>query len=153
MEAIPLVEEIIILSPLILSVPIVVVQAQIGLLLIGVFIFVVLVLEFIDLYLHLLLWLDHSSLMIFLLFNTQGSLLGMASGYWNNLDWSPYTGGTSTLALQQQPLSMEAPFKALTKQMVPRRTYKTELNMKATPATQIRSRQAMDAPQVMLMKK
>ena len=91
--------------------------------------------------------------MIFLLFNTQGSLLGMASGYWNNLDWSPYTGGTSTLALQQQPLSMEAPFKALTKQMVPRRTYKTELNMEATPATQIRSRQAMDAPQVMLMKK
>lgn len=90
--------------------------------------------------------------MIFLLFNTQGSLLGMASGYWNNLDWSP-ASGTSTLALQQQPLSMEAPFKALTKQMVPRRTYKTELNMEATPATQIRSRQAMDAPQVMLMKK
>ena len=82
-----------------------------------------------------------------------GSLLGMFTGAWNLLDWTPYAGGMSTLALQQQPFSMEAPFKPVTKQMVPRRTYKTELNMEATPATQIRSRQAMDAPQVMLMKK
>ena len=66
------------------------------------------------------------------LFTPDGNQLGYMTNYWNYLEWEPYTETASTKSMK-----FEAPktFKPTLKQgFTPRRTYKTELNIKPQPA-------------------
>ena len=75
-----------------------------------------------------------------------GSSFNFLTGYWNYLEWEPYTETASTKPM----LQFEAPktFKPTLKQgMTPRRTYKPELKLQPQPAQQkAMSRAALDAP-------
>ena len=75
-----------------------------------------------------------------------GSSFSFLTGYWNYLEWEPYTETASTKPM----LQFEAPktFKPTLKQgMTPRRTYKPELKLQPQPAQQkAMSRAALDAP-------
>ena len=75
-----------------------------------------------------------------------GSSFSFLTGYWNYLEWEPYTETASTKPM----LQFEAPktFKPTLKQgMTPRRTYKPELKLQPQPAQpKAMSRATLDAP-------
>lgn len=82
--------------------------------------------------------------MIYLMTDGQG--FGMLTGYWNYLEWEPYTDTASTKSL----MKFEAPktFKPTLKQgFTPRRTYKTELNIQPKP---VEKRSAVGSKSVVL---
>ncbi len=80
------------------------------------------------------------------LITPDGQQLGFLTGYWNYLEWEPYTETASTKSL----MKFEAPkaFKPTLKQgFTPRRTYKTELNIKPQP---VEKRAAVGSKSVVL---
>ena len=80
------------------------------------------------------------------LVSPDGSSFNFLTGYWNYLEWEPYTETASTKPM----LQFEAPktFKPTLKQgFTPRRTYKPELKLQPQPAQpKAMSRAALDAP-------
>lgn len=60
-----------------------------------------------------------------------GKQLGFMTGYWNGLEWSPAANPATYGMLGS--ISMDNGFKTVNKGIIPRRLYKTELNLRATP--------------------
>ena len=80
------------------------------------------------------------------LITPDGSQIGYLTGYWNYLEWEPYTETASTKSM----MKFEAPktFKPTLKQgFTPRRTYKTELNIQPKP---VEKRSAIGSKSVVL---
>ena len=69
--------------------------------------------------------------MIYLI-SPNGQQFGMMTGYWNYLEWEPYTETASTKSLKFAAPKTFKP--TVNKGFTPRRTYKTELNIKPQPA-------------------
>lgn len=61
-----------------------------------------------------------------------GQQLGFMTGYWNGLEWSPAASTASYSSLSK--VSMAKGFKTVDKGVVPRRIYRTELNLRTIPA-------------------
>ena len=60
-----------------------------------------------------------------------GKQLGFMTGYWNYLEWAPVTSAASFSSLNN--VSFNTGFKVVEQGITPRRTYKTELNLKSSP--------------------
>ena len=60
-----------------------------------------------------------------------GKQLGFMTGYWNYLEWTPVTPAASFGSLNN--VSFNTGFKVVKQGNTPRRTYKTELNLKSSP--------------------
>lgn len=60
-----------------------------------------------------------------------GKQLGFMTGYWNYLEWAPVTPAASFGSLSN--VSFNTGFKVVEQGITPRRTYKTELNLKSSP--------------------
>lgn len=70
--------------------------------------------------------------MVYLVYDGTG--FGMMSGYWNTLEWAPYSASTSAVPASFDQVTF-GNFQKVEQGFVPRRTYKTELNIQPKPRT------------------
>ena len=68
------------------------------------------------------------------LYNPDGSGYYSMTGYWTNLEWAPYSASTSAVPASFDQVTF-GNFQKVEQGFVPRRTYKTELNIQPKPRT------------------